>query len=1479
MNLKRKIAAALAAVMAIGSVGVINLEARTYSTGQQPQGVQGEWIGHGVEHRLTDINAAVTGKPGVQTGRVAHGVDFVVSGSQLEHGTGEQLQIRLRIGGDGIWNYGVPGIVTNATRANVSVADSAAGRATANLGGAMGPNWGAGGTLPIPVATLPEITAADWSTIPATGGGFFNPNGTPGGGSGPSSHPGAQFWVDLLTPTAVPAGFSNYWAGDSTHVFRINNATRLISHYAVWDNTNHTFGSAWVSVPGYGINNLTADFAATGTAGTPAQWVPAILAELIADGKVPTGTPLSRIALLPLSDTQVVAYELPTDHLSGRIKPVAIVDITGYSAATHTWTPQVGTLPASVTNQIGAMLPDDFTVLPAGVDNQALIDVTVAPPALAGATTLNRPEWNTAFGVNADGILLERAVATWDHTDVVHNTVSGNDNRNSYKDWGSVIPIAQPGGTALASANLPTWINPGAQQWALPVLNGSTWILVGITEDTGTTATIPGTIATAASDGAPGTLGDRGLEVATATFAGTTGQLFFSLSSTTAGRDIAVSNPTGLPAHADVSYNTNIPLAGGGGGGSVDGRILQPTQSIGNIGTSAAPGRLTELKFTGRVHASAQLRNEIPFTIIFESANELVIRWDRADVLKYGAAQSVLRVPLAVQATGNGEITLEVMTAGSTISPALVGGANQTITGTGLGARLTVHGGVSVGMGTALIQDLRVTESGYGFRNDGDSSVRAFTLTLPHDYVWGRNVGGDNGLRVFGSGRASDFTNLQDRFEANGAPSRVGQFAGSNPISGMTGAPYMFRSTHPDTGQDRLHIVFGDASFTGTGVGEIRFQNLAVQHRNPANPVWATDLEITLSNRFGGGFRNSTTSDSLTLDVAANNGLWNVIAPANVVAFSLVNQGLTLHPTNNAAGEMKEVIAGRTYRSLPANNPNLMPTSVDQFDGVARRIRVEETVPGAALNRDLVFTLTDADGEVIPTAKIAAVQFNSGALGSAGQAGMMNYFDGNTLLHNAVPGLLNSDQPGIGNHHRIIGTNNITGDIHVMFSEDGHTVTVRGLRPNDTLHRRVWLEATFFLSTDVNYDADVYVTLTQVGPGIGGFDANFVHPSATLQLAEVNKVFDIESAPTNIPHRAQRIDVEDVVITERVAGALVRDRQIELAISEFGVPSTRTEFGFNPIAASDVKATGALNVGVLPVSLGDNRIRFGVTTPSTGNNPATLTFTNLDLFVNQAVPVGTYGVVARGSAILDNDASVINSRLGANANSNTPQWRRYGFGGLLFEPFANITMPGSEGIGGGAIVDPSVAQVTATQGSAVVTIDNRTVTMTNVHGQATPMFHENGTNFFPMRGIAQIYGSEHAVAWTFITANGTRTVDWAPGVEVEVTISLGGRVIVFTTGSTTFTVNGMANTMPTGQTPRNVGGTVFIPFAALGHALGVPVSWEGIGSDQQFFFNQPNRGTVVTLNGTDAGGAAATSETVDEDENGEDYVPNGDDAE
>jgi len=1529
MNLRRKIAAALAAVMAFGSVGIMDLGARTYSVGTTPQGIEGEWIGHGATHRLTDIHAGVTGP------FTGHGVDFVVSGSQLEHGTGQMLEIRLRITGDGIWNYGRPGIEPNADRRTDTAVTSTdpnhwSNAAQANLGpspnrplvtDAPGANWG--------------TTAAVWNAV------FFNPAGQllPGGGGGNMN---ATFWLNDLETSAgvgVPAGYTMVWAGDTNRAYIVD-ANRVAHWYAIWVPTGTGVGGGefqgWhpVTAAADWVAGLPATFHITpGVSGNTAAALATWHGMIFADAGVPVAP--ADAVIFPTSDRTAVVMSLPANQQTGRILPVGAVTLTPSFATTHVFqsftdtgvfalpTPPANVLPAMTNSPARGAVP---TVATNTIANLGAVSGTptlfpvreifipeiggtfeqtengslaLAAPSLSATNAAQRlvtawelgGSWASPTAVG-QGFIYNAGLSVYDPESgpvaIQHEWTTATGTGLNVPATGSILqpPTADPAFVAAFNSlgTLPTGVVlvpfhvglPGAlDSWFLvPMSVQGTTAPQYVTIDTTpvgtaavTAATPPALIAGFGNtwfEGLGGAFGDpdAGHEFPTAVASQASlgnyswqrvgAQYWRGQTIDAALGGVTVTVPGGNTALAwGTSANDaqrlgsgNIPMEGAGTPDQ-DTRIISPLTSVGNDGVIGS--RLNHIAFTGRVNPNPQHRNEIPFTLTFEHANEMVIRWQRADVDRYGAASSVLRVPMLVQATGNGEIAVEVMSA--TISPALIGGARQVITGAGIGGQLTIPGGgIGVGMSTALISDLRITEVGYGFRA---GEVRAFTLTLPYDYVWVRNVGSAaTNMRVHGSGRAGAFNNVD--WGTNFTTEMRGMVA-SRWAGPENSAPFMFISQHPDTGVSRLHVVMNGATFpTGQGVGQITFHNLMVGHRNPINPVWAEDLSITLANGYGGGFRSETAGSIHTTAGGTYNALWNVIAPASVVAFSLVNQGLTLRPTDNAAGEMQDVIAGRTYRNLQANNPNMMPTAVDSFAGVARRIRVEETVPGSALNRDLVFTLTDAEGEALDTAKIAAVQFNSGVLGVAGQAGLFAGFGDNVLFHNAVP-------EANAVHRIIAGAGDLTNPaaINVMFSEDGRTVTVRGLRANDILHRRVWLEATFFLSTDVNSDDNVYVTLTQVGPGIGGFDADFVYPNATLQLADVRQVLEIESEMTNIPHRAQSIDVADIVITELEAGALVRDRRIELAISEFGVPSTRTELGFNPIVAGDVTASGTLNVAMMPTTLGQSIIRTNVTSAS--NAAATLTFSNLDLFVNQAIPVGSYGVVARGSAILDNDNSEINARAGVANNPNNPGFRRYGFGGLLFEPFANVTMPGAYGTGGGAIVDPQVAQVTARQNSNIVEIDGRTVQMMTEDGRATPMRNVNDFNFFPLRGIAQVFGAEHNISWAWVMADGSlSTSTWSATQQVN--LVLGGRTIIFTTGSSTFTVNGVAYTMPAGQMPHNHEGTIFVSFAALGHALGVHVSYEGHGAAQQFFFNQPDRGNVVTLEG--AGGAAPATEPV-----------------
>jgi len=400
-------------------------------------------------------------------------------------------------------------------------------------------------------------------------------------------------------------------------------------------------------------------------------------------------------------------------------------------------------------------------------------------------------------------------------------------------------------------------------------------------------------------------------------------------------------------------------------------------------------------------------------------------------------------------------------------------------------------------------------------------------------------------------------------------------------------------------------------------------------------------------------------------------------------------------PVPGDVGEIQQVISGRTYaEDISADT---LPTSISQFAGITRRVRVEETAPGSAINQDLIFTLTDAEGNMLDEAKIAAAHFTSGVLDGRGEPYLAVSFGSvsGTAFHNSVP------VPG--HLHSIIGPNNIRGMSRdtalVVFSDDGHSVTVSGLRANEP-SRKMWLEATFFISTDVNFEGDVFVTLGTSG-------ASTIHPDATMQIAEVERMFDIESSWIYIVGRYSSITSHDIVISERLAGALVYGRQIELSLSDESGAHVNWSMGIglNPIASRDISTTGSLGVSALPQSLGWHSIRMAVDEQSVGQTPSVLTISDICLFVSQSAPIGAYGVIVHGSAILDNDLDMINLRSDGRLAMHAPEFRRYGFrdSGLALEPYVIVTMPGGVDIhsnwlyDGWTVANPSQGQETGLQ--------------------------------------------------------------------------------------------------------------------------------------------------------------------------------------
>ncbi|MCL2377342.1 MAG: hypothetical protein FWC76_08125, partial [Defluviitaleaceae bacterium] len=113
MRFRRKIAAALALVMAFGSIAALNVEARDFGPNPR-QGFHGTFSGHANGHRL--VEAEITG-----TG-LHRAVDLVLAGNALlNHTDGNIGTMTLRIDGPAVWNYGAPFFGWNHTGGDIRV--------------------------------------------------------------------------------------------------------------------------------------------------------------------------------------------------------------------------------------------------------------------------------------------------------------------------------------------------------------------------------------------------------------------------------------------------------------------------------------------------------------------------------------------------------------------------------------------------------------------------------------------------------------------------------------------------------------------------------------------------------------------------------------------------------------------------------------------------------------------------------------------------------------------------------------------------------------------------------------------------------------------------------------------------------------------------------------------------------------------------------------------------------------------------------------------------------------------------------------------------------------------------------------------------------------------------------------------------------------------------------------------------------------
>ena len=748
MRLKRKIAAALAVIMAFGSVGIMNLEARVYPRGHTTQGVQGAWAGHDNNLRLVVDNSPAATLP-----TTAIGVDFVVSGANLISTHGIWNEIRLTIGGDGIWNYGAPGINNNANRTTQTAFGTADGPASLP-------------SLPVRTGTQNDDFA-------------FHRDVSIGNAPGAGGSVNAGWWVDLIpgSPGALSLGLLGYttantsatgpyqilWAGISNRAFTVDRDTRVVRHWCAWNNVLGIFGG-WSPLLPTGAagpvavwnNFLATEFVDDGII-DPSEWVD-IIADFFTIPRnrliiIPTTTPgqafvlgvpvnplvdnftrLGLIQLVPYTPeseawvagpTPTVAQLAPFDPILGNVQLQQVTQVTVDAAviAGHINTDRVVTHVGEVTPRVA-----DFLVHQRGVGfnanpDRVITDVITWPSATITYTVTaptGTPTWGGAAvtaALDGSGTTGTLTAGVIDFGDVAGNVTP----ITATYDWGAATSVAVPGpSAALMAAFNTTGIPPGIhfmpvariatpvatniEHWGIvPVdfvglnspfgaagyfFQGSTAGVGNAPDNTLNAAGVlvndytvneywlglvggivgglpaaPGTLQAVPVLGVPmfvGTVIEE--KAATLTSAGTAGPAW----------GFTMADPQNL------GTDNNIPV-GMADPGWVSPQVIQLTHSISNV-RAGFFARDTRLRYTGGIHANPNILNEVPFTMEFWGDNTMIIRWESAAVVAAGGlADAILRIPLAVQATGTGEIYVIVDVQG-TIPPSLLGGARQLIT-------------------------------------------------------------------------------------------------------------------------------------------------------------------------------------------------------------------------------------------------------------------------------------------------------------------------------------------------------------------------------------------------------------------------------------------------------------------------------------------------------------------------------------------------------------------------------------------------------------------------------------------------------------------------------------------------------------------------------------------------------------------------------------------------------------------------------
>jgi len=360
-----------------------------------------------------------------------------------------------------------------------------------------------------------------------------------------------------------------------------------------------------------------------------------------------------------------------------------------------------------------------------------------------------------------------------------------------------------------------------------------------------------------------------------------------------------------------------------------------------------------------------------------------------------------------------------------------------------------------------------------------------------------------------------------------------------------------------------------------------------------------------------------------------------------------------------------------------------------------------------------------------------------------------------------------------------------------------------------------------YISADADFEGDVTLSVKGAGVGEGVVDDVVVAKVVTPVTIST------ESTVTNLGYQA--IKTSDITITEAADGIFLKDEDVVLDLdAAFG----GSEIGFSDDRELDYEVTGDLAIKDFKVTdytdadgtKHEGCIKFTIDKTSY-TEPSTITIKNVSIGSTRSVPFGAYDLKLMGSAVINNyDEDADDIRRDAKPNSlNYPceidddqAYEELAY----FDTTDSYSYP--EYL--------TIKTVTGTFDDIVeVTIGETTCTVNGTaHEMDVAPYIQASSNstMVPLRFVSVALGVDSdsldnpdesdRVVWN----QNTKTVTLYYGQGT------GQKIVQFTAGSNNMIVDGNPIAMDYGVTAEITEDRMFVPFRALGNALGIKVTWD-----------------------------------------------------